>query len=276
LFTGKEKDSTGLYYYGARYYDPGVGRFLTRDPLGGTIAVPQTLSRYTYCVNNPVKYIDPTGLWFAPVDNFPDEEEGKNSSQEESKKVETISPHDFENGKYFENEDGNGFIYLESDIQKCGNVGVAVATLHLPDDPHAVDTDHGLVIITFDDTGNVQNVKFISFKDLLGSEASLDTLVQELNREGLVDDFDTALIALHDWIFEEKGGVGASLIITGSGGAVAIASFGAKCVALGILGLGVAIGGGYYLARGTHWDMTMQNIFKLIIQVKDKKGSLNP
>jgi RHS repeat-associated protein len=31
LFNGKEKDSTGLYYYGARYYDPEVGRFINRD-----------------------------------------------------------------------------------------------------------------------------------------------------------------------------------------------------------------------------------------------------
>ncbi|MBU7027244.1 MAG: hypothetical protein HXS48_09900 [Theionarchaea archaeon] len=31
LFTGKEKDSTGLYYYGARYYDADLGRFITRD-----------------------------------------------------------------------------------------------------------------------------------------------------------------------------------------------------------------------------------------------------
>lgn len=30
LFTGKEKDTTGLYYYGARYYDPELGRFIAR------------------------------------------------------------------------------------------------------------------------------------------------------------------------------------------------------------------------------------------------------
>ncbi len=32
LFNGKEKDTTGLYYYGARYYDPETGRFITKDP----------------------------------------------------------------------------------------------------------------------------------------------------------------------------------------------------------------------------------------------------
>jgi RHS repeat-associated protein len=62
LFTGKERDSTGLYYYGARYYDPETGRFVTRDPAGGKTHLPQSLNRYTYCLNNPLKYSDPGGL----------------------------------------------------------------------------------------------------------------------------------------------------------------------------------------------------------------------
>ncbi|MBU7025416.1 MAG: RHS repeat protein, partial [Theionarchaea archaeon] len=61
LFNGKEKDLTGLYYYGARYYDSEIGRFLTRDTWQGEIRDPQSLNRYTYCFNNPVKYIDPWG-----------------------------------------------------------------------------------------------------------------------------------------------------------------------------------------------------------------------
>ena len=62
LYTGKEKDSTGVSYYGARYYDPETGRFLSRDALAGTKSAPQTLNRYSYCLNNPVKFVDPTGL----------------------------------------------------------------------------------------------------------------------------------------------------------------------------------------------------------------------
>ncbi|MBU7016411.1 MAG: RHS repeat-associated core domain-containing protein [Theionarchaea archaeon] len=61
-FNGKELDSTSLYYYGARYYDPDTGRFLTRDPLIGERDSPQTLNRYVYCLNSPLKYVDPTGL----------------------------------------------------------------------------------------------------------------------------------------------------------------------------------------------------------------------
>ena len=63
-FTGKELDSTGLYYYGARYYDPELGRFITPDSFVQSPFDPQTLNRYTYCRNNPLIYIDPTGHIF--------------------------------------------------------------------------------------------------------------------------------------------------------------------------------------------------------------------
>jgi len=45
------------YDYGARFYDPQIGRFTTADPLS------QFSSPYNYVGNNPIKSIDPTGLW---------------------------------------------------------------------------------------------------------------------------------------------------------------------------------------------------------------------
>lgn len=60
-------DETGLYYFGARYYDPEIGRFITRDRKQGRINNPKTLNRYVYCANNPMKYIDPDGRdYFEP------------------------------------------------------------------------------------------------------------------------------------------------------------------------------------------------------------------
>jgi len=54
-FTGKELDSDlGLNYFGARYYNPTTGRFLTWDNYGG---------QYIYARNNPLKYVDPNGNW---------------------------------------------------------------------------------------------------------------------------------------------------------------------------------------------------------------------
>lgn len=56
-FTGKEFDGmTGLYYYGARYYDPTIGRFITEDPIQ------DGWNWFVYCENNPLKYVDPDGL----------------------------------------------------------------------------------------------------------------------------------------------------------------------------------------------------------------------
>jgi RHS repeat-associated protein len=60
-FTGQRLDGTGLYYYGARYYDPTIGRFISADTIIPSPMNPQSLNRYSYCLNNPLKYTDPTG-----------------------------------------------------------------------------------------------------------------------------------------------------------------------------------------------------------------------
>lgn len=63
-FTGKQLDpETDLYYYGARYYDPLIARFTALDPWAGDISNPQTLNKYSYVLNNPVIFIDPTGMY---------------------------------------------------------------------------------------------------------------------------------------------------------------------------------------------------------------------
>jgi RHS repeat-associated protein len=59
-FTGAPYFSeVGLYQMGARYYNPDIGRFITRDSYRGDIYRPWTWNLYTYC--NPVNYVDPTG-----------------------------------------------------------------------------------------------------------------------------------------------------------------------------------------------------------------------
>lgn len=64
-FTGKELDNTGLYFYGARYYDPEIGRFITADTVVARPYDPQDLNRYSYCRNNPINYVDPSGhIWW--------------------------------------------------------------------------------------------------------------------------------------------------------------------------------------------------------------------
>jgi RHS repeat-associated protein len=61
-YTGQEQDvATGLYYYGARYYDPAIMRFISPDSVVPDTADPQVFNRYAYVKNNPVRYVDPTG-----------------------------------------------------------------------------------------------------------------------------------------------------------------------------------------------------------------------
>ena len=64
-FTGYERDDeTRLDYAQARYYASAQGRFTSPDPLlsSGKLIVPQSWNRYSYVLNNPLMFIDPTGL----------------------------------------------------------------------------------------------------------------------------------------------------------------------------------------------------------------------
>ena len=54
-------ESTGLYYLDARYYDPQDGRFTSQDTYRGEDEEYKTWNLYTYCADNPVGYVDPSG-----------------------------------------------------------------------------------------------------------------------------------------------------------------------------------------------------------------------
>jgi len=77
-FTSKELDEeTGLYYHGARYYEPTISRWMSADPAGFALSSPmgsdgkpkasysiiEAVNWYAYVSNNPVIYVDPTGMY---------------------------------------------------------------------------------------------------------------------------------------------------------------------------------------------------------------------
>lgn len=53
----------GLYYYNARWYGPALARFAQADILVPEPGNPQSLNRYAYVYNNPVRYADPSGRY---------------------------------------------------------------------------------------------------------------------------------------------------------------------------------------------------------------------
>lgn len=66
-YSGERLDTgLGLYHLRARHYNPQLGRFMSRDPLGGRPRVPVSLHRYLYANADPVNNTDPTGLFTLP------------------------------------------------------------------------------------------------------------------------------------------------------------------------------------------------------------------
>lgn len=65
IYTGKERDAeSGLDYFGARYYTSGMGRFMSPDPIimnDLRMINPQRWNKYSYAVNNPIVFDDPSG-----------------------------------------------------------------------------------------------------------------------------------------------------------------------------------------------------------------------
>lgn len=63
-YSGKERDATGLYYYGLRYYAPWLMRWINPDPAGEA----DGMNLYRFVRNNPVRFEDILGMW--PRDSF--------------------------------------------------------------------------------------------------------------------------------------------------------------------------------------------------------------
>ena len=71
-YTGHERDrETGLDYMLARYYGDSLPRFLSPDPIGGSPGRPQSWNRYAYVLGNPIKLVDPSGMYWAPGTPMP-------------------------------------------------------------------------------------------------------------------------------------------------------------------------------------------------------------
>lgn len=70
-FTGHEMlDAVGLVHMGGRIYDPITARFLSPDPFVQSPDNLQNLNRYSYVLNNPLSFTDPSGFFFKSLGKF--------------------------------------------------------------------------------------------------------------------------------------------------------------------------------------------------------------
>ncbi len=70
-FTGQRHDGTGLIFMHARYYHPALGRWTQADTIVPNLANLQEWNRYGYALNNPTRYIDPSGHQIEPPEYQP-------------------------------------------------------------------------------------------------------------------------------------------------------------------------------------------------------------
>jgi RHS repeat-associated protein len=76
-FTGRDNDSTGLYYYRARYLSPVLARFISDDPSGLDAGINAT----AYVGNRPITLVDPLGLYAENPDDPPATGKGPGGDQ---------------------------------------------------------------------------------------------------------------------------------------------------------------------------------------------------
>ncbi len=99
--------TSGLVWMGARWYNPNTGTFTARDTVPGSVGAYATMNRYTYGLNNPVTFNDPTGRVAAPAgcDNACQVEYTQQTGDV------------YEDRTYYENEDGsfNAGVYVTVD-----------------------------------------------------------------------------------------------------------------------------------------------------------------
>ena len=62
-YTGEALDpGTSFYYLRGRYYNPALGRFISKDPFEGFVELPATLNRFVYALDNPATRTERNGL----------------------------------------------------------------------------------------------------------------------------------------------------------------------------------------------------------------------
>jgi len=139
-YNGKELDTRkGLnwYDYGARHYDPAIGRWHSQDPMQEKY---YSISPYIYCNNNPILYIDQWGLEFAPGDLFKTKKEAAKDWGTYYNGTSIIRKKEMGSSIYEVRKNGKlqGYSYSEAKIGNAHNAQIS----NPPNDEKVVGTIH--------------------------------------------------------------------------------------------------------------------------------------
>jgi len=117
-FSGKEKDDeTGFDYFGARYYDSDVSVWLSVDPLADQRS---WVSPYSYCQNNPIGKVDPTGAFDTNLEDAAGNqiEHIEDGSNAVLRQTGTGTNLHYEFNRYDESQNGTNAVNLETAVQE--------------------------------------------------------------------------------------------------------------------------------------------------------------
>jgi len=167
-FTGqREEASLGFYDYGARQYDPALGRFLQADTLVPNPGNPQSLNRYAYTLNNPLRYTDPSG-------HYADKTHYDVTQDQELQIVANLNA-----------------LAIDQDIRLPGDFDAEAIVQAIADSNRGVDTSSATkstslrnLIMEYDDTGRTA-AEYWHFTSLTNAESRLQQAVQLQDAESL-------------------------------------------------------------------------------------------
>jgi RHS repeat-associated protein len=184
-FTGKERDiESGLDNFGARYDASSSGRFMTPDALGGNLVNPQSLNKYPYVYNNPLRYIDPTGMYVC-ADDPKDKSTHCASKQDKAfeKALAGLRGKEGDVGRaaaaYGAMNDDNGVTVGFADLTSKGEGGGTVSTIG-SDDQGNLRANSAVTISS--------KLKGADFDAAIGHEGSHAADAQDVVKSGITED----------------------------------------------------------------------------------------